>query len=120
MTKTSGKKTSGIKGGNSGIANLRPWPKGVSGNPSGRPKDPVGAQEIRALARSHASEAVGTLVHIMRDEMISPSARVTAASTLLDRGFGRAEGQSTVTLLDGGLKKPSGLSLEELTNRSVV
>ena len=59
--------------------------KGQSGNPGGRPKDEA---RVAELARSYTSEAVETLVHLMRhgrDERV----RGTAAQALLDRGWGK-------------------------------
>ena len=59
--------------------------KGQSGNPGGRPKDEV---RVAELARSYTSEAIETLVHLMRhgkDERV----RGTAAQVLLDRGWGK-------------------------------
>lgn len=43
---------------------------------------------LAALAKSHAPTAVETLVSIMRDGQ-SEAARVSAATQILDRGFGR-------------------------------
>ena len=62
------------------------WTKGQSGNPGGRPR---GEGDIRELARKHTSSAVRTLAAIMNDASAAPSARVGAASALLDRGWGR-------------------------------
>lgn len=58
--------------------------KGQSGNPSGRPKDPV-----RALARQHGEEAIHKLVDWMRSD--NAKASITACSVLLDRGFGKPD-----------------------------
>jgi len=60
------------------------WPKGVSGNPDGRPK---GVSEIGALARTHAPAAIARLFELMysKDEAIA----VSAARALLDRGLGK-------------------------------
>ena len=58
---------------------------GTSGNPGGRPKDEV---RVAKLARSYTSEAIDTLVNLMRngrDERV----RGTAAQALLDRGWGK-------------------------------
>ena len=58
---------------------------GHSGNPSGRPKDEY---KVAELARSYTSEAIDTLVELMRhgkDERV----RGTAAQALLDRGWGK-------------------------------
>jgi hypothetical protein len=61
--------------------------KGQSGNLSGRPKRDC---EIEALAREHTDIAIRTLVEICGNPKATPSARVTAASILLDRGWGKA------------------------------
>ena len=63
----------------------RPFVKGRSGNPGGRPKE-IG--HVRELARQHTEEAIATLVAIMRDEGAPPRARSAAAETLLNRGSG--------------------------------
>ena len=65
------------------------WKKGESGNPGGRP---TGYGDLRELARTHTETAVQTLVEkIMNDKDAAPSARATAATGLLDRGWGRPE-----------------------------
>ena len=59
--------------------------KGQSGNPGGWPKDEA---RVAELARRYTSEAIETLVHLMRhgrDERV----RGTAAQALLDRGWGK-------------------------------
>jgi hypothetical protein len=69
------------------LANLRPIKKGEVRNPTGRPKkDKV----LADLAQQHAQTAIDTLVEVMTDREATPNARVSAASELLDRGFGRA------------------------------
>ncbi len=65
------------------------WAKEQSGNLRGRPKGDHG--DIRALARTHTSDAIEVLVIIMMDPKAAPSARTSAASALLDRAFGRPE-----------------------------
>lgn len=69
--------------------------KGVSGNPSGRPKLKV---DIRALAQTHAKAAIDALVDALSD----PKCRVPAAVALLDRGFGRPMQATEVTGAEGG------------------
>lgn len=43
-----------------------------------------------ALARLHTAEAIGALVHVIRDPLSKGSERVAAANSLLDRGHGKA------------------------------
>ena len=68
---------------------------GVSGNPSGRPRQPdtIVARQIfitvRAAARALTQEAIDTLAAVMRDGRAPPTARISAAVAILDRGHGR-------------------------------
>jgi len=62
----------------------RPFKKGESGNPTGRPKVAV---EVRDLAREHTEEAMATLVEALQDP--DSRVRVAAANALLDRGHGK-------------------------------
>ena len=68
------------------LQNLKPFPKGQSGNPAGRPGI-IG--EVRDLARTHAEDAIAALAEIAADRSAPPSARVSAAGELLNRGYGR-------------------------------
>lgn len=67
------------------LANGRFLP-GKSGNPGGQPS---GMAEVKALARSHTKEAIQALASIATSKKAPPSARVSAAVALLDRGYGR-------------------------------
>ena len=58
---------------------------GFSGNPSGRPKDEY---QVAELARSYSTEAIETLVDLMRNAK-DDRVRGTAAQALLDRGWGK-------------------------------
>ena len=58
----------------------RPFPKGVSGCPGGRPR-----QDVTALARAHTVDAIEALVAALK----RPKEAVPAAVALLDRGWGR-------------------------------
>jgi hypothetical protein len=68
---------------------------GVSGNPGGRPQKPqtIAARrlvlDVKALARECAPGAISTLNTIMLDAKAPPAARIGAATTLLDRGYGK-------------------------------
>jgi hypothetical protein len=69
---------------------------GKSGNPSGRPKkQPV--DEVTAKAREYAQKALFTYVDVMSDEEAPHSARVTAATEILNRGFGKAKQEMDVS-----------------------
>ena len=65
--------------------------KGQSGNPGGRPK---GYGNLRELARQHTDAALKTLIEIC-EHGENESARVTAASALLDRGWGKPAAEIT-------------------------
>lgn len=69
-------------------SNLRPRAKGQpSLNPGGRPKKEF---KLAEMARQHAIAALATLVDVMQDKTATPASRVSAASEVLDRAFGRA------------------------------
>lgn len=61
------------------------WAKGQSGNPGGRPKE---LADVLKLARENGEVAIKALVKIATGGQ-SESARVAAATALLDRGFGK-------------------------------
>ena len=63
-----------------------PFQPGQSGNPSGRPKENA---RVKELARQHTEQAIATLAMVMNDESAKPGERVSAASALLDRGYGK-------------------------------
>jgi hypothetical protein len=65
-----------------------PFKKGISGNPGGRPKKTETLLEIEALARQYAPQALDVLLKIATEGK-SDSARVAAATAILDRAFGR-------------------------------
>jgi Family of unknown function (DUF5681) len=67
-------------------ANLKPFAKGQSGNPGGRPK---AEHDVVAIAREKGPDAIRTLAEIMLNAKASESARVSAANSLLERGFGK-------------------------------
>jgi hypothetical protein len=49
----------------------------------------VGVAEVKELARKHTGKAIETLVSIMDNPKAAPAARVSAANSLLDRGYGK-------------------------------
>src|SRR3954453_5187502 len=60
----------------------RPFPKGVSGNPGGRPPAALHVQE---MARQKTPQAIEALIAALG----CPRERVGAAVAILDRGWGR-------------------------------
>jgi hypothetical protein len=63
----------------------RPWPKGTSGNPGGRPR---ALAAVQALARRHTVEAIGELVRLMRAGE-SDYVKLAAVKELLSRAWGQ-------------------------------
>lgn len=66
------------------------WPRGVSGNPGGRPK---ALREVLDLARQHTVRAIERLAELVesKDEGIA----LRAAEALLDRAWGRPQDVDT-------------------------
>ena len=62
----------------------RPFHKGQSGNPGGRPKI---MGEVREAARAYTKAAIDTLVANLKDE--NGHVRNAAAIALLDRAYGK-------------------------------
>ncbi len=74
-------------------------------NPNGRPKKVWTAEELqakqaktdlRAAAKEFSAEALNTIVSIMRNENAPFAVRLSASSTILDRGHGRVNHNLTV------------------------
>jgi hypothetical protein len=64
----------------------RPFPKGISPNPAGRPKE---LQGLREKARERTDEALEVLAGIMHNKYETGASRVAAANSILDRGYGK-------------------------------
>ena len=65
------------------IENLKPWPKGVSGNPAGRPKCDVSAE----IARAVFEQKPELIYRAMLKALKSGNARVF--SVLAERAYGK-------------------------------
>ena len=72
-----------------------PWQKGQSGNPGGQVKH--GRAQLAKLCRECTEEAVETLLDVMRDTHAPAAARVTAATAVLDRGWGKPTQEVKIT-----------------------
>jgi hypothetical protein len=69
------------------IQNLKPWPKGVSGNPSGRPKNDISLEIARAVFE-HNPEAI---YRAMTRALCKGDARIF--KVLADRAYGKVKEQ---------------------------
>ena len=96
-----------------GTANLRPWVKGQSGNPKGRPKD---VESVARLAREHSAEAVHRIVALMRQEE-EPKVALQAAMHLLDRGIGKTLSTKTINHELGDTAADFITALREISRR---
>ena len=74
------------------------------------PKAPT---DIRSLARSYCPSALNVLRGIMENKTCPASARVAAATALIDRGYGKPHQTSEVTVN----KRVSDMSDEEIIAR---
>jgi hypothetical protein len=66
------------------------WTKGgPSPNPKGRPKQPRSVKEVRELAREKTVQMIEVLSKVASNPKSPPAARAAAASSILDRAWGR-------------------------------
>jgi hypothetical protein len=72
---------------------------------------PMTELDIRSIARSHSRSMIAALVSVARQKTAQPGARVAAANSVLDRGWGKADQMHVV---DGDIKVTIRHILEHL------
>jgi len=107
--------------------------KGQSGNPGGKHKTTIEILvdgEIRKvtlgdIARAHTVTAINRLVKILNDEKAPKPAQVSAATALLDRGWGKPKQVLELGGIDGEPiqtenRDYSGLTVDELRTLEAI
>ena len=77
------------------IQNLKPWPKGVSGNPKGRPKGDISSEIARAVFENNPEPIYEGMVR----RLMKGDARVF--KVLADRAYGKVKDQVEVDMSQG-------------------
>lgn len=94
-----------------------PFVKGQSGNPGGKSKVLADGRTLTDLAREHTPKAVQALVDVLANSEASDAAKVSAATAILDRGWGRPKqdlgiemkpDEATAGLLEQARKRAAG------------
>ena len=77
----------------------KPFPKGQSGNPGGRPKtDP----EVKALLKGATPAAAQLLIQLMEDPDNRPELRKACAESILDRVYGKVNVAFVPDIINAG------------------
>ena len=87
--------------------------KGVSGNPSGRPKRTPAEQQAIDRMKEITPEAVEVVYDILKNDKTTVYAKLQAAELILNRAMGRPETYLRVEAADES-QEQAGLSLLEL------
>ena len=98
----SGENTGGQR---KGLANLKPWPKGVSGNPGGRPKRDAAAEIAQAVFEKNPQAIYAAMLKVLK------RGNPRAFAVLADRAFGKLREEVEMTHHDDFF---AGRTVEEL------
>lgn len=79
----------------------RPFQKGQSGNPSGRPKQTKAQKDALEEMKKLTPLAVKTVEEILRNKSASDSVRLRAAEIVFDRMYGKAETRVKADVVTG-------------------
>lgn len=90
----------------------KPFPKGVSGNPSGRKPIP---QEFKELAEQYSLPALKKAIEIIQDDDTRTADKLRAIEIILDRGIGKPIQTVDIGNKDGETFKTANIDFSKFT-----
>lgn len=85
--------------------------KGVSGNPSGKPKIP---DDIKQMLKSAAPSALTLLIETCADTNVRRDLRIDCAKTILDRAYGKPAQAVSVDASVGATVTATAMTADEM------